>query len=80
MGCRVGITTRPEERPHEWAHLYRNFRDCAMAGPFASRAAAQDLENYIAANCGCEAHRGGDEPHVPGRPWYVYRFSHDGRK
>jgi len=80
MGCRIGITTDLEARKTYWESVYRNVRDWqVLAGPL-SRAQAQAEETRSAANYGCEAHPGGNDPDFPGSKWYVYGFNHDGRK
>ncbi len=70
MGCRAGITTRPEERKREWKRRYPTLRNWQQQR-FTSRAAAQSWENQ---QWGCERHGGGSEPDYIGAVWYGYRF------
>ena len=79
MACRVGITTRPEERKSEWEREYRNFRNWKIIGPFEDRKRAQQVETNVAKTHGCEAHPGGRDPDSTNGPWSVYQFEYDER-
>jgi hypothetical protein len=70
MGCRAGITTRPDERKAEWQQRYRTMRNWQLYGPFANRAAAQAWEDRQP----CEKSGGGADPDFAGAKWYGYRF------
>ena len=79
MGCRVGISTNPEQRKKDWENEYEGFSDWQiLAGPL-SRDEAQKKEDEIAKERGCEAHHGGDEPDV-NTGWFVYYFRSDIKK
>ena len=71
MGCRVGITTRPDERKKEWQQQYPQMRNWQLFGPFDSRAAAQAWEDR---QTGCDRSGGGDDPDDPRAKWHGYRF------
>ena len=71
MGCRAGITTRPNERKSEWQQQYRTMRNWRLEGPFANRAAAQAWEDR---QHPCEKSGGGADPDSLGAKWYGYRF------
>lgn len=73
MPCRVGITTRLEARRAEWERSVVGLRNWQSFGPFASRQQAQEAEDRLAAQYGCQAHHGGAT--VRG-PWYVYKFDY----
>lgn len=71
MPCRVGITTRPDERRREWQRRYPTLRNWEQR-QFESRSAAQAWENKQP----CERSGGGAEPDSPGATWYAYRFDY----
>ena len=70
MGCRAGITTRPNERKGEWQQRYSAVRNWQLESLFANRAAAQAWEDKQP----CEKSGGGADPDFPGAKWYGYRF------
>lgn len=70
MPCRVGITTRLEERKKEWEQRYPAMRNWQAFGPFDNRAEAQAWENGQP----CKKSGGGADPDSLGAPWYGYRF------
>lgn len=73
MPCRVGITTRPEERKAEWEREVVGLQNWQILGTYSSRQKAQDHEDRYAARTGCLASHGG--PDVTGK-WNVYRFDY----
>ena len=73
MPCRVGITTRPQERKEEWAAKVVGMRNWQLAGPYRTREEAQAAENFLAKQYGCDASGGGREA---SRPWHIYRFDY----
>ena len=77
MPCRVGITTRPEERRNEWEREVVGFRDWNIIARLPTKEEAQNFEDRYAKNHNCEASGGGEE--APG-PWYVYVFGFDWEK
>lgn len=76
MACRIGITTRPEDRREEWRSRCRGFRNWRILERHNTKTAAQAAENRLARQLGCEAHPGGDGPEYA--TWSVYYFNHDG--
>lgn len=72
MACRVGITTRPNERRQEWQLKYPNLRNWQTVGPFPSRQAAQGWED---SQTSCERSGGGNDPDNPSARWYGYSFN-----
>jgi hypothetical protein len=79
MACRIGITTRPDERRKEWETRCKCFKNWQiLAGPL-SREEAQNRETLLALIHGCDAHHGGNEPdNIFNDQWYVYKFDHCG--
>jgi hypothetical protein len=71
MACRVGITTRPQERRAEWLREYPTMHSWQLFGPFASREQAQAWEDLQRA---CVRSGGGAEPDFAGARWWGYRF------
>lgn len=79
MGCRVGITTNPEDRELYWSVRHRNFRAWRILCKAHTRQAAQDMENRYAEQYKCKSLPGGDDRDaVLADTWYVYYFEHDG--
>ncbi len=73
MGCRIGITTNPEERRNDWNRDYPGLKNWRIiAGPFTTKYEAQIVETDMAKQYGCVAAPGGRD--VPGLSWYVYMF------
>ena len=73
MACRVGITTDPERRRQEWESK-ANVQNWQIVGQGLTRQQAQNRENEIARQQGCEASPGGNDPDNGSASWYVYRF------
>jgi hypothetical protein len=73
MPCRVGITTRPEERKAEWEREVVGLTNWRIVGEYTKREQAQEHENRYAAQTGCQASHGGAD--ASGH-WYVYRFDY----
>jgi len=73
MPCRVGITTRPDERRAEWERRVVGLTNWRIIGEYHSRQKAQAHEERYAQQTGCQAWPGGSD--APG-PWYVYRFDY----
>jgi len=77
MACRIGMTTNPDLRKAYWANEHPTLTDWRiLAGPYNSKATAQDQETALALIHGCESSPGGDDPDSPGSLWYVYRFNY----
>ena len=74
MGCRVGITTRPQQRKNEWQRKHPRLRNWRLFGPYPSKARAQAREDALAASFGCVAHHGGGRRRRAN--WYVYYFEY----
>ena len=72
MGCRIGITTRPDERREEWEDIFPFLSDWRILATVQSKTAAQKKENELAKKYGCEASAGGSGPE--NATWYVYMF------
>lgn len=73
MPCRVGISTRPEQRKSEWEREVIGMTNWKILGKYPIKKEAQEHENRYARTTGCKASHGG--PHTPGT-WYVYRFDY----
>lgn len=73
MPCRVGITTRPDERRAEWERAVIGLRNWQIIGRYSSKEQAQAHEDRYAAQTGCQASHGGPDPDGT---WYVYRFDY----
>jgi len=79
MACRIGITTDLSARKAYWESVCTNLRDWqVLAGPFKSKAEAQNEENRLAQKHRCDSAPGGDDPEDPNAEWWVYGFNHDG--
>jgi hypothetical protein len=79
MQCRIGITTNLASRKSYWESVCRNLRDWqVIAGPLATKAAAQAEETRFARQHGCDSAPGGDDPEDTNAQWWVYGFNHDG--
>ncbi len=74
MGCRIGITTDPQERRREWQSRYPSLRNWLILGTHFYRASAQLQEDRHAGRFGCEAHPGGRGAEIA--KWYVYHFEY----
>ncbi len=74
MPCRVGITTRPEERKEEWKARVTGFHGWQLLERTRDREKAQQLENHYAKRFNCIASGGGDDPESSDDWWYVYSF------
>ena len=72
MPCRVGITTRPEERKAEWERKVAGMRNWQIIGQYASKGEAQAHEDRKARAHGCQSSHGGDGSGT----WYVYHFEY----
>ena len=80
MPCRVGITTKPEERRRYWEGKVVGLSNWEK-DYFGSKTAAQNEENRRSDYCNefqnrgqCHANPGGGEPDSYG--WYVYEFDY----
>ena len=74
MACRVGITTRPQERKNEWQRKHPRLRNWRLFGPYPTKTIAQAREDALADRLGCVAYHGGG-----GRKrasWYAYCFEY----
>jgi len=80
MVCRVGITTRPEQRKQEWKRKVDGLRNWQILAKRQNREDAQNLENQYAKQYGCKASGGGNDPDGPNETWSVYRFDYDSEK
>ena len=72
MACRVGITTRPDQRKIEWQRKHPSLRKWRLRGPYRTKASAQAEEDRLAKRLGCVAHHGGGRRKRA--DWYVYYF------
>ena len=72
MPCRVGMTTNPERREREWRAEYPSLWGWTVEGGNYTKNQAQDRENQLAVQYGCQAHPGGDGSESDN--WYVYWF------
>jgi len=77
MGCRIGITTNPEQRKKDWQedYKYRKFRSWKIIQTFRSKTAAQKWENEEKESSGCVAHAGGSGSEIA--TWSGYKFFFD---
>ena len=73
MPCRVGITTKPEERKNYWQNNVVGFKNWKILARYHSREKAQAHEDRYAKTYGCRAHAGGADAHGI---WHVYRFDY----
>ncbi len=73
MPCRVGITTRPEERRAEWENKVVGLSNWRILNSYPTKQQAQQHEDRYAVQTGCKASHGG--PDAPGL-WHVYRFDY----
>jgi len=73
MPCRVGITTRPEQRKQEWKNAVVGFKEWRIVERGLSRQKAQEREDHYANLYRCVAHHGGEN--ATGL-WCVYKFSY----
>ena len=73
MACRIGITTDPESRKADWERKYPNLRNWRILETHQTKSQAQQAEDRLASQYGCEAHHGGGSD--PG-PWSVYKFDY----
>ena len=71
MGCRAGITTRPEVRKREGELVYPDMSNWQLFGPFSNRTAAQVWEDDQEP---CDRHDGGKDPASLTAKWHGYRF------
>lgn len=72
MTCKIGITTDLDRRRQEWELEYPDLSGWQMIdGPFETREEAQEAEDRLAEEHGCESHHGGGEANGP---WWVYKF------
>jgi hypothetical protein len=83
MPCRVGMTTRPDERRTKWETRVIGFANWQILNSFRSEAAAKEYANAYAIRNGCESSL--DDPEPRGSPrdyeerydwWYVYYFEY----
>ncbi len=77
MGCRIGMSTDPEERKRYWESQYEGFADWEILAEGLSKDAAQEKETELAAQRGCESSPGGEGPD---EGWSVYYFTFTGKK
>lgn len=76
MACRIGITTDLAARKAYWQSQHPTMKDWQiLAGP-TTRAVAQATETQLAAQNGCKASPGGNEPDNGSSQWYVYGFNY----
>lgn len=73
MPCRVGITTRPEERKAEWERQVAGMHNWEIIGQYSSKEQAQAHEDRKAQAHVCQASHGGDGS---AGTWYVYHFKY----
>ncbi len=73
MKCRIGITTDLERRKAEWQREY-NLYNWQVLGTYGSKTEAQQAENRLSQQHGCQAHGGGDGNEYD--TWCVYRFDY----
>lgn len=76
MGCRIGITTDPAGRRAYWESQCQNLRNWQILERHATKTAAQNAENRLRAQYGCDGAAGGGGPEYG--DWSVYYFQHDG--
>lgn len=74
MGCRVGITTNPEDRKQDWERKYPNLKGWEILASYSYRPLAEAREEDEAGRRGCDTHQGGREPDREGAQWFVYHF------
>ncbi len=71
MACKIGITTDLDRRRKEWESEYPNLYGWQMLdGPFATQQKAQEAEDRLAKQHGCDSHHGGEGK----GQWWVYKF------
>ena len=75
MPCRIGITTDPARREREWRRRYPGLRWRKLRSGL-TRAQAQQQENQLAVQAGCQAHAGGSKAENPNTLYTVYRFDY----
>ena len=73
MPCRVGITTDPVRRKQEWEQK-GSVRNWEILASGLTKNQAQDEENRIARERGCEAYPGGLDNGLSN--WCVYYFEY----
>ena len=74
MACRVGITTRPDERKQYWKRQHPKLRNWRIINWYGTKTAAQERESLEAERLGCVSHPGGSgDEHAK---WYVYHFEY----
>ena len=83
MPCRVGMTTRPEDRRTHWQTRVIGFENWQILNSFRSEAAAKEYGTAYAIRNGCESSLDDPEPPSSRRDyeerydwWYVYYFEH----
>ena len=74
MPCQIGITTDPERRRRQWTRERPTLRNWEILGAYATKTLAQNAENQLAQQYGCNHGEGGDGPEQG--PWYSYRFDY----
>ena len=77
MPCRVGITTRPNERKEAWRNSVIGFKNWRELHKCQKKETAQNYEQRYAKQWGCKAHPGGADANGP---WYVYYFEYTREK
>jgi hypothetical protein len=84
MPCKVGMTTKPEERRTYWENQAAGFTNWRILETFRSKAAAKEYQIAYALRHGCEADLGGSdiagtsrEPAAEYEWWYVYHFDYE---
>ena len=71
MPCRVGITTNPSARKTFWENKVVGLRRWQILSKHFSREVAQQKEDRVAREHGCNASPGGS---AASGVWYVYHF------
>ena len=69
MGCRVGMSTDPQERINHWKAVEGHMHGVVLGSNLTYKEATE-VERTEAANRGCSSYAGG--PYEPGHVWSVY--------
>ena len=83
MSCRVGMTTKPENKRTYWQTAVDGFSNWQILNSFKSKAAAKEYGVAYAIRNGCESSLDDPEPPIRERDyeveydwWYVYYFEY----
>lgn len=83
MSCRVGMTTKPEDKRTYWQTAVEGFANWQILTSFKSKAAAKEYGVAYALRNGCASSLDDPEPPIRERDyeveydwWYVYYFEY----